>query len=50
MISSSPQIIFPNEDLPSIIGAKDKVEIIVDPKNRVNGKINGYSILQNEPL
>jgi hypothetical protein len=50
MISSSPEIIFPNEDLPNIIGAKDKVEIIVDPKNRVNGRINGYSILENTPL
>ena len=50
MISSSPEIIFPNEDLPKITGAKDKVEIVVDPKNRVKGTINGYSILENTPL
>jgi hypothetical protein len=50
MISSSPEIIFPNENLPNFIGDTDNITIIIDPKSRMDGRINGYSILENTPL
>jgi hypothetical protein len=50
LISSSPDIIFPNDSLPKITGDKDGVKMILDPKNRQKGLINGYTIMEPVPL
>lgn len=50
LISSSPEIIFPNESLPKFTGDKGGIDIVVHPKERTDGRINGYSIKESLPL
>ena len=44
LISSSDEIIFPNKTLPKFTGNTEKNDVIIDPKNFVDGSINGYSV------
>jgi hypothetical protein len=50
LISSSPEILFPNESLPKFTGDKNGIDIVVDKDKRLDGRINGYSIVESSQL
>lgn len=50
LISSSSEIIFPSNALPTFTGDKDGIKIVLNPKSTNDGTINGYSVVESLPL
>ena len=50
IISTSPKIIFPNKNLLKFNFKKDKPDIEIEAKEKVDGTINGYTLYDNNAL